>query len=141
MLPRTPLPSATGLTLAQAPAPQVDLDRKRLMREAWKAYRGEFADALVVSAGQPNDNVKSNRCAPIVDKGVSFLFGKTLKIEVGLPSTMPTPREDAAAMAQKPASPEAEIQARQEYLNGVWGDDDEKMTLLSKAAINGGVCG
>jgi len=71
--------------LAQAPIPQADQDRKQQMREAWKAYRGDLQDPLKVKANQPNDNVKTNRCAPVVDKGVSFLFGPTLKIECGDP--------------------------------------------------------
>lgn len=111
-------------SLAQAPMPQADADRKRQMREAWKAYRGELQDPLKVKANQPNDNVKTNRCAPIVDKGVSFLFGQTLKIECG------NPEEKSDYQA-----------AMQTFVDGMWGDDDDKMTLLSKLGTNGGVCG
>jgi len=100
-------------TLAEAPATQADTKRRQCMQQAWKAYRGELQDPLKVAKDQPNDNVKSNRCAPIVDKGVSFLFGQTLKIEC----------DD------------------QEDLDSFWGDDDDKMTTLTKLAMNGGVCG
>jgi hypothetical protein len=109
-------------TLAQAPIPQVDQERKQQMRAAWKAYRGQLQPPLKVAAGQPDDNVLSNRCAPIVDKGVSFLFGQVLKIE----ATSETSEPDTAM---------------QDFIEGLWGDDDERMTLLSKLATNGGVCG
>jgi hypothetical protein len=92
------------------------------MLEAWKAYRGQFPKPLKISPAQPDDNVISNRCAPIVDKGVSFLFGQVLKIE----ATDETVETDTQ---------------KQEFLDGLWGDDDERMTLLSQTAINGGVCG
>src|SRR5258708_21200774 len=68
-------------TLAQAPVPQDDLERKREMDDAWKAYRGKFQPPLKVAPNQPDLNVISNRCSPIVNKGVSFLFGQELKIE------------------------------------------------------------
>src|SRR5579875_420761 len=140
--PRTQSPQ-TGLTLAQAPTPQADLDRKRMMKEAWKSYRGDFQDALKVGKDQPNDNVKSNRCAPIVDKGVSFLFGKVLKIEA---SDEAQDDEDEATVAppvpgQPVKKPTPKPTPIQDFLDGLWGDDDDKMTLLSEAGINGGVCG
>lgn len=116
------LTQQTPQSLAQAPTPQVDLDRKRQMKDAWKSYRGEFDDPLKLDSDGLNDNVISNRCAPIVDKGVSFLFGQPIKIE----ATEETPTTSS------------EIQ---DYLDGFWGDDDDKMTLLSLIAFNGGVCG
>jgi len=33
------------------------------------------------------------------------------------------------------------IAPMQQFVDGLWGDDDDKMTLLAQAAINGGVCG
>lgn len=33
------------------------------------------------------------------------------------------------------------VKAAQDYLDGCWGDEDERMTLLAKMATNGGVCG
>lgn len=100
-------------SLAQAPMTQADRDRQHQMQVAWKAYTGDFQPPLKVSANQPDDNVISNRSAPIVDKGVSFLFGAVLKIECD----------------------------EQDYVKGLWGDDDAFMTLLSKMAINGGSFG
>lgn len=108
--------------LSQMPPSQADADRRRQMQEAWKAYRGDFQRPLKVAANQPDDNVLANRCAPIVDKGVSFLFGQILKIEATAESTQ------ASTTVQ-------------DFLNGLWGYDDQRMTLLSQLAINGGVCG
>ncbi len=99
-------------TLAQAPVPQDDLERKRQMADAWKAYRGEFAPPLKVEKDQPDLNVITNRCGPVVDKGVSFLFGQVVKLEA----------------------------SDQDFLDELWGDDDDKMTLLTEMAMNGGVC-
>ena len=98
-------------TLAQAPVPQDDLERKREMDDAWKAYRGKFQPPLKVAPNQPDLNVISNRCSPIVNKGVSFLFGQELKIE----------------------APD------QDFIDELWGDADDMMTLLSEMALNGGV--
>src|SRR5215470_16610074 len=86
-------------TLAQAPVPQEDLTRKEEMAEAWKAYRGKFPKPLQVAANQPDDNVIANRCAPIVDKGASFLFGQVLKIACD----------------------------QQDFMDGLWGNDDKRM--------------
>lgn len=117
------MPTAlTTQSLAQAPIPQADADRKRRMHEAWKAYRGEFQRPLKVDANQPDDNVLVNFCGPIVDKGASWLFGQPVKIEV----------TDEAGSDETPY---------QDFLTGMWGDDDDKMSLLSDAAQNGGVCG
>jgi hypothetical protein len=99
-----------------------ETQRKREMEISWKSYRGEFGDPLKVGRDQLNDNVISNRCAPVVDKGVSFLFGQPLKIEAS--DETPTGSSDI-----------------QDYIDGLWGDDDDKMSLLSKLAMNGGVCG
>jgi len=106
-------PQQQAQSLAQAPVSQAEQNRKQQMGDAWKAYQGEFQKPLKVAANQPDDNVLSNRCSPIVDKGVSFLFGPVLKIEC----------DD------------------QDFVDGLWGDDDERMTLLSKMAINGGAFG
>lgn len=105
-------------TLAQASPTQKDVELKRQMKESWDAYRGNFPDPLAVQSNQPNDNMKSNRCRMIVDKGVSFLFGAVLKID----------------------GPDAD-EVTQDFLSHLWGDDDDRMTLLANAAINGGVCG
>lgn len=109
-------------SLATAPIPQADMDRKRAMKAAWQAYRGEFQKPLKVDKGQPDDNVIVNFSGPIVDKGAGWLFGQPVKIEV-------------TSESGKDETP------LQDFLDGLWGDDDDKMTLLSDASQNGGVCG
>jgi hypothetical protein len=109
-------------TLAQSNMSHEDHMRKKCMLEAWKAYKGEFKPPLKVEKDDPDDNVISNRCAAIADKSVSFLFGETIKIEA----------------SDETSEPDT---ATQEFLDGIWGDDDEKMTLLCKIALNGSVCG
>jgi hypothetical protein len=46
-------------------------------------YYGIVPPQLKVKAGEPDDNVYINYAEVIVDKGVAFLFGKSLKIGVG----------------------------------------------------------
>lgn len=125
-----PTQQADPQTLAQAPMTQSDADRKRQMKDAWKAYRGEFQKPLKVAANQPDDNVLANRCAPIVDKGVSFLFGQTLKVEC-----------NGGDDDDEQAYSDQDVEDMQDYLDGFWGDADDMMTLLAQMAINGGVCG
>lgn len=118
------LPDQPNLTqsLATAPVPQADMDRKRHIKDAWKAYRGDFQKPLKVERDQPDDNVIVNFSGPIVDKGASWLFGQPVKIEV----------VDDSGKDETPL---------QDFVNGFWGDDDDKMALLSDDAQNGGVCG
>src|SRR5258707_4849454 len=72
---------AQAKTLAQAPIPQADVERKEQMGKAWDAYVGKFADPLETGKGEINKNVKPNKCTPIVKTAISFLFNETLKIE------------------------------------------------------------
>src|SRR5579863_4675229 len=122
-------------TLALAPIPQVDAQRKQEQAHAWKAYQGQLQRPLVVERDQPDDNVLSNRCGPVVDKGVSFLFGQVLKLEATQEKT------DAPADGSLPSDAAAAPTPVQDFLDGLWGDDDDRMTLLSKMAVNGGVFG
>lgn len=124
-----PVQSPSPFSLAQAPIPQADADRKREMASAWKAYKGQFPQPLKVAKGQPDDNVISNRCAPIVDKGVSFLFGQAIKIEA------------SGEMSDTDEEGNAEPGPIQSFVDGLWGNDDVKMTRLAKMEMNGGVCG
>lgn len=101
------------------------------MREAWDAYLGNLPDALSVEPNQPNLNVKSNRLAPIVDTGIFYLFGLPLQIEVA-----PTDTDEEG----KPLAG-AQDEAAQDFLEGCWGDEDDRMTLLSKLGQNGAVFG
>lgn len=135
-----PTGNNTPQSLAQAPTPQVDHERKQQMRQAWKAYRGALSRPLKIAKDQPDDNVVSNRCGPVVDKGVSFLFGHVLMIEDGTTSA-----KKQAASSSVPATTSAagtpKKSPAQVFLDGLWGDDDDRMTTLSQLAVNGGVCG
>jgi hypothetical protein len=46
------------------------------MNLAKRAYHGDYAAPLRTKAGAPNDNITMNLCRSIVDKSVSFLFGR-----------------------------------------------------------------
>ena len=49
--------------------------RQKLYRQR-DAYYGQYTPALKMKPGAPNDNVAINLCQVIVDKAVSFLFGR-----------------------------------------------------------------
>lgn len=161
MLPNRP----STLALAQRAPNQTEQERLRRMQDAWKAYNGDFPNPLHVDPDQPDDNVTVNRCGPIVDKGVSFLFGQAVKIEAVAESqnvqaildamndqpepdddeAPPTPPADGSpippAKVKKPKATPKLPTPIQDWINGFWGDDDDRMALLSRAGLNGGVCG
>lgn len=58
--------------------------RIKEIREAWDAYYGHHPDSLKVKdQNDPDDNVTLNYCRLIVDKGISFLYGRPPQIDVG----------------------------------------------------------
>lgn len=97
---------------------QDEQSRVEVMRRRWEAYYGKIPPALRVRPGQINDNVRINYARIIVDKGVSFLFGKEIAFEID------------------------EIQETQAetWLDSVWRRS-KKMSLLQNAALVGGVTG
>lgn len=95
-----------------------DSARLEQMRVAWDAYRGKFPQPIHNRPRRNNDAVVLNRCAPVVDKGVSFLFGKNVTFQVG---------EEADPAAQA-------------WLDGFW-KANRKMALLHNLGVNGGVTG
>src|SRR5690348_4102850 len=92
--------------------------RLNQQKSAWDAYFGRFPAPLQNRPRKVSDAVTVNRCKPIVDKGVAFLFGKQVEFQVA------TEAADGA----------------QEWLDGAW-KANRKQTLLQKLGINGGVCG
>lgn len=98
----------------------IDDETGRLLRfrRAWEAYYGRFKRPLVVRVGQGDDNVIVNFARVIVDKGVSFLFGKDIGFEI---------------------DEVREVEA-EGWLDACW-QANRKMTLLQKAALNGAICG
>jgi hypothetical protein len=105
--------------LTQIAAEDEQARTKRLER-AWRAYRGEYPPPLVVRRGQPDDNVRLNKSRVVVDKGVSFLFGKPLTFEI-----------DGSGDERSPA---------ERHLDEVW-QANRRQTLLQKLALNGAICG
>ena len=97
-------------------------ERARLMAyaRAWAYYYGRHDDTLPVKPQQPNHNVKVNFIRLAVDVAVSFLFGADVRFELAPESKNDTPAEA--------------------WLKQVW-EANQKMLLLQKLAINGGVCG
>lgn len=97
---------------------QTKLERQARMSRAWDAYLGRYPAPLKTRPGQPDDNVTPNFARPIVDLGVSFLFGKEIKFELTEGKTT-----------------EAEA-----WLDNVWRKNN-KMSLLARAGIAGAVTG
>lgn len=83
---------------------------------AWDLYEGRHPQPLRVQPGDPDDNTIVNLARPIVDKGLSFLFGKELTWQI-----------DETADADT---------AAEQYLRDVWADND-KMALLHEVGQNG----
>jgi hypothetical protein len=98
-----------------------EADKKRVLdiQAAWKAYSGELDPPLQKLAGQPDDNVLSNRIRAIVDRGIDFLFGKEIEISV----------EERAP------------QEAQDIINKSWGRKEARIPLLQKLAANGAIAG
>jgi len=92
--------------------------RVEIIRKRWEAYYGKLPPALKVRAGQVDDNVRINYARMIVDKGVSFLFGKDVFFEI-----------DELADTEE-----------EEWLTAVWLGN-RKMSLLQSVALIGGVTG
>ncbi|HET8908809.1 MAG TPA: hypothetical protein VFN11_17775, partial [Ktedonobacterales bacterium] len=67
---------------AQAETEQQRKTRKRIMEAAYKAYAGQMDEPLKVKPGDLNDNAIIGLMRPIVETGVSFLFGKAVTFEV-----------------------------------------------------------
>ncbi len=116
--PRSKMPVQS---LAQPTYEITDADRARQKRIAlaWQAYNGELDPPLKPMDDGTDDNVLTNRCQAIVDRGVDFLFGKELDIAV-----------------EKGAPTEA-----QDFLDTVWGRTEQRIPLLQELAMNGATAG
>src|SRR6266702_2737302 len=116
--PRSKMPVQS---LAQPTYEITDADRARQKRIAlaWQADNGELDPPLKPMDDGTDDNVLTNRCQAIVDRGVDFLFGKELDIAV-----------------EKGAPTEA-----QDFLDTVWGRTEQRIPLLQELAMNGATAG
>src|SRR5712691_11341659 len=96
---------------------EADKKRQQKIADAWKAYNGELDPPLRKMPDGTDPNVMSNRCQPIVDGGVHFLFGKELEISV---------EEGAPEEAQT-------------LLDKTWGRKERRIPLLQKLAMSGAI--
>lgn len=95
-------------------------ERQARIKRAWDYYEGRHAAPLAVKPGQVDDTVLINLARPIVDKGVSFLFGKPV-----------------AWQADETAAADSGVE---QYLAKIWTANDQQ-TLLQELAQNGGLAG
>lgn len=93
-------------------------DRVGKFKAAWNIYYGHGKKPLKADPSKDDDNVRFNLGREIIDKGVSFLFGKDITFELV----------------------EGETTPEEEYLEDVWRQN-HKMSLLQKLATSGAVCG
>src|SRR5258708_2573094 len=112
-------PQQTQLAQPTYEITAADKKRQQKIAEAWKAYNDELDKPLVPMDNEPDDNVMSNRCQPIVDAGIDFLFGLEMEISLG----QGAPKED------------------QEFLNATWGTKEERIPLLQEWEMNGAIAG
>jgi len=112
-----PYPHPIDLGLAESLVAQEVAHAATIMRR-WEYYFGKHPRQLRVRQGQPDDNVIVNLCRAIVDKGVSFLFGKDVDFELV----------------------EGETTEAEEWLDACWAAN-RKLTLLQKLALSGAVAG
>src|SRR4051812_10288096 len=99
---------------------QDDADRLDSIKRAWDYYEGRHPEMLKTIPGGPNDNVTVNLARGIVDRGISFLFGKELTWQFDETDAATTPAEEQIA--------------------AVW-DANTKMTLLHEVGQNGFLSG
>ena len=97
--------------------------RAELFGLYWDYYRGKHRRPLKIRDGQADDNVIVNYSRRVVDKSVAFLFGHPPCFEI---------EGDEIEAANDPM---------EEYLELVWGTDEQKAMLLQEMGIAGGVCG
>src|SRR6266487_132153 len=121
---QTMTPPAQAAQQAQQAQPVYEIseeDKKRIQRisDAWKAYNGELEPPLKKMPDGTDPNVLTNRCQPIVDAGVNFLFGQELEISI---------EENGPAEAQ-------------DFLDEVWGRKETRIPLLQDLAYNGALGG
>lgn len=85
----------------------------------WSYYKGEHASHLKKRTGEPDPNVILNYSRRIVDKGVSFLFGKDVQYELA----------------------EGETTQEEEALETAWRSPEWRGAFLNELAQQGAVCG
>jgi len=92
-----------------------DRKRQQVIADAWQAIDGLLPPPLQKTPEGIDPNVCPNRCGPIVDCGVNFLFGKPVGILIG----------------------EHDPPAAQTFLEEIWGTNESRLPLLQDLAYNG----
>src|ERR1039457_1281116 len=77
--------SSTRDSLTEKSPSRPTSPRLQDMKSAWQAYCGNANPPLMVRAGEADDNLILSFGRTIVDKGVSFLFGKDVVSQVEVP--------------------------------------------------------
>lgn len=116
---QTMLPQQTQQAEPQYEITDADKKRQQIIAAAWKAYHGELDPPLQKMPDEPDDNVMTNRCKPVVRRGMSFLFGD----ELGINLEKTAPKED------------------QDFLDKTWGEKEARIPLLLELDMNGAMAG
>lgn len=137
-------PSPAKIHMAEI-ANQAEEERFQFYSRAWAAYDGEAPKALEVVHGQADDNVRLDKAATIVDKGVSFLAGKggvTFQLEPPTAADEAAEGEDAGEGEAEGSddATEALIEKAEAALDAAW-PPEKRILDFQKAATNGGICG
>jgi Phage portal protein, SPP1 Gp6-like len=118
-----------------------EAERIERYARAWAAYDGEAPQPLEIGDDGYDDNVRIDKAAVIVDKGVSFLAGKggvTFQLEA--PDAETDDSLDDAAKEAAEEDAEARLAEAEAALEAVWSPE-RRILDFQKLAINGGVCG
>lgn len=95
-------------------------ERLEAISRAWDYYEGRHPQPLIVNPNMPDDNVIVNLARPVVDKGISLLFGKEVMWQADETAT--------------------ETSGAEQFLSDVWAAN-KKMVLLHELAQNGALAG
>lgn len=106
-----------------------ELHRLAKFEQAWRYYLGQHDEALKRKPTDPDDNVRVNLARVIVDKGVSYLFGKG-GVTISAEGAVGDEQEEADAVVDSPTE-EAWAAAI----------DNSSKQLLQKTGQNGAVTG
>jgi hypothetical protein len=118
-----------------------EAERIERYRRAWAAYDGEAPKPLEIGDDGYDDNVRIDKAAVIVDKGVSFLAGKggvTFQLEA--PDAEVDDELSDAAKEAAEEDAEARLAKAEAALDAVWSPE-RRILDFQKLATNGGVCG
>jgi hypothetical protein len=124
---------------------QAESERLAQYDRAWRVYDGEGPKALEAESGEPDDSIRLDYAATIVDKGVSFLAGKGgVEFQLSPPAPSVEPEADPEADPPDPSAAEAAEQALKARAEAAFDEawpPEQRDLDFQKLATNGGVCG